>query len=333
MPKYSIILPVRNGGEYVKECVHSILAQTLQDFTLQVLDNCSTDGTLQWLESLHDSRIELHPSTKPLTIEENWARITAINKNEFITLIGHDDVLDKDYLSVVDKLVNSNPEATLFLTHFRYINANGGTIRRCKPMADKLSASQFLAFFLTNLIDSMGTGFMMRSKDYDSVGGIPLYPNLLFADFELWISLIRKGSLVVDFAECFSFRLHQSMTTSSSTLKFKDAFTRFLDFLLQLKQDPTHKEVIERYAINFITFYTKGLSHRLLRTSLKERNGLTVTKFVEECKTYADKILPSNNFDPYADYSMKLARQIDSNAVGRYSFLMFKKIYSKPLYQ
>ena len=39
MKKFSIILPVKNGGEYVKECVRSILSQTLNDFNLLVLDN------------------------------------------------------------------------------------------------------------------------------------------------------------------------------------------------------------------------------------------------------------------------------------------------------
>ena len=78
----------------MKECVSSILAQTLGDFQLQVLDNCSTDGTVAYIQSLNDERITIYPAERPLTIEENWARITTIPKSEFITLIGHDDVLD-----------------------------------------------------------------------------------------------------------------------------------------------------------------------------------------------------------------------------------------------
>ena len=52
MKKFSIILPVRNGGEYVKDCVRSILSQTVDEFDLIVLDNCSTDGTVEWINSL-----------------------------------------------------------------------------------------------------------------------------------------------------------------------------------------------------------------------------------------------------------------------------------------
>lgn len=68
--KFSIILPVRNGGNYVKECAHSILSQTLDDFNLIVLDNCSTDGTLEWMQSLNDNRIIIYPSENPYLLKK-----------------------------------------------------------------------------------------------------------------------------------------------------------------------------------------------------------------------------------------------------------------------
>ena len=135
--KFSIILPVKNGSEYVKECVKSILSQTLQDFNLVVLDNCSTDGTLEWLQSLNDPRIVIHQSEKPLSIEQNWARIKSIPKNEFITLIGHDDVLSENYLQVMADLIQKHPSASLYQMHFLYIDSNGEVLHNCRPMDEK----------------------------------------------------------------------------------------------------------------------------------------------------------------------------------------------------
>ncbi len=330
--KYSIILPVRNGGLYLKDCVNSILSQTLRDFQLQVLDNCSTDGSLEWLQSLQDDRIELHPADRPLTIEENWGRIAKIRKNDFMTLIGHDDLLDANYLALMDQMIADYPDASLYLTHFKYINAKGETIRRCKTMAKRLSVSEFLAFFLCNMIDSMGTGYMMRSIDYDTVGGIPFYPNLLFADFELWINLTRKSYIAIGFDEAFSFRIHQSTTATSSDLKFHLAFKRFVEFLIELQKNAELKIVIKRYGIDFINYYTKGLAHRLLRTPIDKREGRTVLDLINECKKYADVIVPGNKFNPYKNYSVKLAKQIDSNAITRSLFLTFRKLYPKPIY-
>lgn len=333
MPKYSIILPVRNGGHYVKECVASILAQSLDDFNLHVLDNCSTDGTLEWIKTLKDPRIIVCPAEQPLSIEANWKRITGIRKNEFITLIGHDDILDPNYLLVMNDLIGRHPGASLFQAHFRYIDAEGNTLRRSKPMDEVQSPSEFLSFFLDGLIDTMGTGFMMRSADYDAVGGIPAYPNLLFADFELWIKLTLKSYKATASEECFAFRLHQSTTTTSPDVKMQYAFEQFIGYLEELRSsDRRMDEMIRRYAIRFIQFYCKALSHRLLRTSRKKREGLTLAGFVIRCQGYADRLAPNNDFQPYRLFSMRLAKYIDSNALSRGLFLIFKKMYPTPIY-
>lgn len=333
MKKYSIILPVRNGGSYVRECVNSILAQTLDDFNCIILDNCSTDGTSEWIASLTDPRIISHRSDRSLTIVENWSRVRDVPKNEFMTMIGHDDILDPHYLAVMDKLIGKHPGAGLYQTHFRYIDSRGETLRFCQPMDEYQTAAEFLAFSLTGNIDIMGTGFLMRSADYDRAGGIPPYPNLLFADFELWIELSRNGYKATAPEECFAFRLHQSTTTTSSDVNYHYAFERFVGYLEKLRSaDPSMKWMIDRYAIQFLDAYCKGLTHRLLRTPVKKRGGLTVRGLVAKCRQWADRLVPDNHFDPYKRFNMKLARAIDRYWLSRQMFLLFKKLYAHPLY-
>ena len=333
MAKYSIILPVRNGGHYVKECVDSILSQTYTDFNCIILDNCSTDGTFEWLQSLKDDRIKIIPSDRSLTIEENWGRIKDVNKNEFITLIGHDDILYPDFLEVMDRLVKSHPEASLYHTHFNYIDANGSIIRSCKPMNHCLTGYEFLKAFLTGSIDSMGTGFVMRSTDYDELQGIPVkYPNLLFADFELWLSLTFKSYEVIAPEKCFAFRLHQSTTRTSQDKKLHQALEVFIDFLYSLEQhDAQAKKIIDEFGAQFLLFYCKGFSHRLLRTPLQKREKLTVRDFIEHTKKLAVKLAIQDKYKPEQVLSVKLADLIDSNVVLRKLFLLFKMIYPKPI--
>lgn len=334
MAKYSIILPVRNGGHYVKECVESILNQSMNDFNLLVLDNCSSDGTPEWINSLKDDRISVIPADRPLTIEENWSRIIHVPKNEFITLIGHDDLLFPHYLESMDELIRKHPQATLYQSHFRYIDSKGALIRACKPMDEIQSSSEFLGFFLCSMIDVMGTGFMMRAQDYDRIGGIPpRYPNLLFADFELVINLTGTSYKATSSKECFAFRLHQSTTTTSPDLTFHKSFGVFIEYLLELKKKkPEMSAIIEKYSLDFLRYYTKGLSHRLLRTPKSKRSGMSVKVFLQQCKRYADQLVPGNNFHPEKEFSVKLAGIIDSNPIYRSMFLRFKKTYSKPIY-
>ena len=332
MPTFSIILPVRNGGELVKECVNSILAQSYTDFNLLILDNVSTDGTLEWVRSVPDDRIKVYPAQKPLSIEENWGRITSIPKNEFITLIGHDDILNSDYLETMHGLISRYPDAGLYQTHFIYIDTKGEKVRSCKSMAAVESVEDFIKNFLTRNIDVMGTGFMMRSKGYDLLGGIPPYPNLLFADFELWINMSKLTYKATSPNECFSFRIHQSTTTVSPDIKFHRAFERFIYFLNSLKAERESFDIIiTKYAGEFLSVYCKSLSHRLLRTPIKKRDRLTVEQFINNCKQYARLLGIEDRFKPGKIFSIRVAKIVDSNVFTRFVFLSFKKIFPKPI--
>ena len=332
MARFSIILPVRNGGNYVKECVASILAQTCTDFNLIVLDNASTDGTLEWIRSVKDDRIVIYPSAEPLSIEKNWARIVTVPKNEFITCIGHDDILLPGYLDEMTSLIGQYPDATLYQTHFNFIDANGQLIKPCIPVPKIQQPADFIASILEMTIDVNGTGFMARATDFERVGGIPPYPNLLFADFELWIGITRPGYKVTSEKNCFSYRLHQSMTTTSTDERFQTAFAMFVNYLAALKQDDSQlNTVIDQHSKRILAFYCKAFSHRLLRTPINKRGGLTVRKWAAKCDEFARILIDTGSWKPSEAFTVRLAAFIDSNALTRGSFLLFKKLYPKPV--
>ena len=331
--KFSVILPVHNGGEYVKDCIRSILSQTLNDFNLIVLDNYSSDGTLQWIQSLNDERVTIYSSQKLLTIEENWGRIISVQKNEFSTLIGHDDVLKPDYLQIMNELINKFPGASLYQAHFTFIDSEEKKIRNCKPMQEKEDGPEFLRSVLQNKIDIVGTGFMMRSKDYDDLNGIPTsYPNLLFADFELWLNLTAKNYKATSPNQGFYFRLHQSTTSASTDEKYQQSFEKFLSFLEELgSKSASYKKVIEQNAAIFLMHYCKSLAHRILRTPKEKRKNITVSSVIQKGKEYNYRLTADKNFNPLSNFSILLAKMIDSNPATRSLFLLYRKIYSKPV--
>lgn len=325
---------MRNGGEFVKECVDSILNQTFQDFDLLILDNNSNDGTKEWLSNLKNTRVKIFHSEKDLTIEENWARAIDIPKNEFMTMIGHDDLLHPDYLNVINHLIRENPDASLYQTHFNYIDANGRLIRPCVPMPKLMNDAFFLKMMLDAKIDINGTGFMMRSKDYEKLGGIPPFANLLFADFALWHKLTELSSLVVSPKYCFSYRLHNSMTTVSSNQSFKIGFEQLIDYLLKVKaSNEINYSIIENHAGAFLSRYCRSISHRMLRSTLADRKGFTVSSWVGYCQQFSDKLLGKNKLKMEKTKGLKLALFIDNNALLRSLFLFWKKLYKKPFYK
>ena len=327
MAKFSIILPVKNGGSYAKECVNSILSQTLNDFNLIILDNNSIDGSLEWIESLQDDRIIIYPEKKTLGIEDNWGRIKDVKKNEFITLIGHDDILHPHYLEEMEQLINKHPDASLYQTHYSFINANGGFTGYCMPMDEVQYGHEFLACQLARTMDSMGTGYMMRSKDYDELGGIPMgYPNLIFADYELWVRLSLKNYKATSPKVCFSYRVHQSASTMTNGEKYQEAFEKYVYFMDSLsKENNQVKNVIEKYGYKMLMYFCESLSHRLLKTPVSNRK-IKVGEFINKCRSYAAVLIPDQQFEPMNQFRISIAEKLDRNVFGRLVFKMYKKI-------
>ena len=326
MPRFSIILPVRNGGEYVKECVNSVLSQTLQDFNLVVLDNCSTDHTVAWLESLKDPRIIIHKADRSLSIEENWGRIKDVPRNEFMTMIGHDDLLLPNYLQEMDTLINRFPDATLYQTHFNYIDAAGKLIRLSEAMDEQQFVQDFLADQMQQTIDSTGTGYMMRSTQFDEAGGMPVnYPNLIFADYALWVRLMAKGYKATSFKTCFSYRVHQSVSATTNAEAFLKALGIYIKEIDQLqKERPAVKEVVQSFGKGFLLFWCESLSHRLLKIPLEKRS-MQVKDLMKKFRDYAAILIPGQSFEPGSVFRIKLAEWLDANTFTRHLFQWYKK--------
>ena len=89
----SVCLPTYNGADYIEEALRSILNQTYQDFELLVVDDGSTDTTLDIVQSISDPRIQLHRNPERLGIPANWNRCLELAAGEFVCLFHQDDVM------------------------------------------------------------------------------------------------------------------------------------------------------------------------------------------------------------------------------------------------
>ena len=67
-------MPVYNGEGFVHLAIQSVLDQTYSDFELLIVDNCSTDGTLDVVKTFSDPRIRLHRNSTNLGMVGNWNR-------------------------------------------------------------------------------------------------------------------------------------------------------------------------------------------------------------------------------------------------------------------
>ena len=89
----SVCLPTYNGAAFIEEALRSILNQTCQDFELLIVDDGSTDATLDIVQSFSDPRLQLHRNPARLGIPANWNRCLELAAGELVCVFHQDDVM------------------------------------------------------------------------------------------------------------------------------------------------------------------------------------------------------------------------------------------------
>ena len=98
--KISVIIPVYNVEKYIEDCLNSILVQTLKDFEIICIDDCSTDNSLQIIETYthKDKRIKILKNKK--NEGPSYTRNIGIEmaQGEYIYFLDSDDMIEKNAL-------------------------------------------------------------------------------------------------------------------------------------------------------------------------------------------------------------------------------------------
>ena len=120
MPKVSIIMPVYNGEDYLKESIDCVLDQTLDDFELICVDDGSVDSSLEMLNDFasKDSRIQVyHQENKGGGAARNFAITKAEGK--YIYCMDADDSIE---LGALEELYGIAEDKDLDMIIFQAIN-------------------------------------------------------------------------------------------------------------------------------------------------------------------------------------------------------------------
>ena len=132
-PKVSIIMPTLNVKPYIKQCIESVVNQTLKDIEIIIVDAGSTDGTLEILKEYEskDSRITLlHSDKKSYGHQMNMA--IDIITGEYMGIVETDDYVAYEMFEELYKLSN-NGEYDLVKSSFIYVNEDTNEIIESDP--------------------------------------------------------------------------------------------------------------------------------------------------------------------------------------------------------
>jgi hypothetical protein len=141
------------------------------------------------------------------------------------------------------------------------------------------------------------------------------------------MKLIMKNYKATAAATAFSYRIHNNISRQTNGEAYQQAFGKYMLFLGKIRgEDSRISATIEQYGKRMLLYFCESLSHRLLKTSKKDR-VTTVGQFIHHCKAYAQMLIPARSFRPLLKPRIFAAWLLD-NPLGLPLFRVVKKISS-----
>lgn len=165
-PPLTVALLTYNRLHYLQECIPAITNQTFGDFEFLILDNCSTDGTSDFILDLKDTRIRYIRNAPHTSVQFNCISAYHIASGHRVIATHDDDIMENDMLARQMDFLDRNQNTGLVWTTVSDIDHNSKNISKIKtPLEDKLfEPGEYIKSFLRERIWPMPSGVMFTRK-------------------------------------------------------------------------------------------------------------------------------------------------------------------------
>ncbi len=206
MKKVSIVLPVYNGESCVKRAIESVINQTYDDWELIVVNDCSTDNTLQIIEEC----AQVERRIKIIKNEENKKLPRSLNvgfseaTGEYLTWTSDDNTYHNDAIKTMVEYLEKAEDVDLVYSDFSIVSMDGKVIERVTDMVPS-------DLLFRNVV---GACFLYRRSLYEKIGEYD--PDLFLAeDYEYWIRAYLNSNLAHISQDLYDYTRHERSLTST----------------------------------------------------------------------------------------------------------------------
>lgn len=120
----TIGLPVYNAEEYIEDCIRSILNQTYSSFKLLIIDDGSTDNSIQIIEKFIDPRIELIIDGENKGLPNRLNQLARMCDTTYLARMDSDDIMHKERIEKQFKILKSRSDIDVVGTNAYIIDAH-----------------------------------------------------------------------------------------------------------------------------------------------------------------------------------------------------------------
>jgi len=171
MSLISVIIPLYNARATLPQTLNSVLAQSFNDFEVIVVDDGSTDGSLEWVQEVNDPRVRVFSyANGGAAVARNRGVKHAVG--EAVAFLDADDYWTPDKLAAQWQALQVHPEAAVAHSWTQFVNEQGQVFSQgCKFIANVSEKdSAYRALLVTNVLESGSNPLIQRQALLD-IGG------------------------------------------------------------------------------------------------------------------------------------------------------------------
>lgn len=307
-PKVSVVLPMYNACEHVGQAIGSILNQTWTNLELIIINDASTDGSLQIATKFAegDSRVKI------VDLEQNGGIAQALNtgfslaRGEYVARMDADDISAPERLEKQLKFMDDNPECGVCGSWIKAFNETKKTVSVWETELDHDSIKAHLLFGCALMHPTVV--FRKAILTSDSIYESDYIPA---EDYRLWSILAFKTKLANVQEVLLDYRIHGDSTSQKESTKQKLQAQRVrANILKELDLVPTVDQMKIHNAISSwdkLTLLEHGDEVNEWLETLINKNISTGYTSVESMQAKVDsiKIQMKNIDNPYVIYMLR----------------------------
>ncbi len=212
-------IPCRNAGPYLRPLLESLLAQTIEDYELLLVDDASTDDSVAIAQKIGGPRMRIERNEPALGLAGNWNRCAELVETPFFCLAHMDDVYLPNYLESMLALM-ADDDVGFVHCRANAIDEGGQPIaapsesykvKFWRGLEHAKSPEVYRRLFRGNFINCPSA--LYRTDAWRRVGGVD--ESMHFApDWKLWFAFLLDGwSIEAESEALIRYRRHDSNAT------------------------------------------------------------------------------------------------------------------------